>query len=396
MTDFQQALRQFIFQPDFVQAVFKGAQHGQTIPWRQVTIRPVLVRGHRLLQISWLDDKQDVTKNFADDEAKTAVDELLARPFRNWLVEGQNGRLHVQITKKGKAIIHREAAKHTPSSPLLAHNRQKTRWIPDDHPVPFLQAVGIQTQDGRIRASMQRKFKQINQFLKLIDEKMRFDELAKRPFHVIDFGCGNAYLTFALHYYLTELKGLTVTTDGVDLKETLMTRHNETAVSLGWPQVCFHPGTIAAFAPKHPPDMVVALHACDIATDEALAQAIRHDSRYIFSAPCCHAHLQQQLKQAQSPPPFPPLTRHGILKERLGDLLTDTFRVLILQIMGYQTDIVEFVSPEHTDKNLLIRAVKMYEPGYAPAAAEYKALRDFWRVRPYLETLLREKLMIED
>jgi SAM-dependent methyltransferase len=395
MSDFQQALRQFIFQPDFVQAVFKGAQRGQTIPWRQVTIRPVLVRGRRLLQISWLDDKQDVTKNFADDEAAAVVDELLARPFRNWLAEGTNGRLHIQITKKGKAIIHRETSKQA-DAPSLTHNRQKARWLPDDRPIPFLQAVGIQTQDGRIRASMQRKFRQINQFLKLIDEKMDFAGLDKRPFHVIDFGCGNAYLTFALHYYLTELKGVTVTTDGVDLKEALMTRHNETAVSLGWPQVCFHPGTIAAFTPKHPPDMVVALHACDTATDEALAQAIRHGSRYIFSAPCCHAHLQKQLKQAQSPPPFPPLTRHGILKERLGDLLTDTFRVLILQMMGYQTDIVEFVSPEHTDKNLLIRAVKMYEPGHAPTAAEYKALRDFWQVRPYLETLLEDVLKIED
>lgn len=391
MSDFRDDLRTHILNPDtFVQAVFKGQQRGASQPWRQVVVRPVLVQGARHLQISWLDETQDITKNFAEADAAAEVDAVLALPFRNWLVAGTNGRIHVQITKKGKAIVHREAVEQ--KAPDLRHNRRKDHLIPADQPLPFLQAVGIQTKDGRIRASMQRKFKQLNQFLQLVDDTADFSDFRERPLHVVDFGCGNAYLTFALTHYLTEIQGLAVTVDGVDVKEKLMARHNETAVSLDWPQVCFHPGTILAFEPDHAPDMVVALHACDTATDEALAQAVRHHSRFIYAAPCCHAHLQQQLQQRQSPPPFPPLTRHGILKERLGDLLTDTFRALILQMLGYQTDIVEFISPEHTDKNLLIRAVKRYEPGYVPAIAEYRALKEFWGVRPYLETLLETEL----
>jgi hypothetical protein len=175
---------------------------------------------------------------------------------------------------------------------------------------------------------------------------------------------------------------------GVDLKDELIARHQAHADALGWSGVTFHAGRIAQFDPPDAPDVVLALHACDTATDEALARGIVWGSRIILSVPCCHHHLHAQLAQRVAPPPFGPVFRHGILRERWADVLTDTFRALILRMMGYTTDVVEFISPEHTTRNLLIRAVRSATSGQRDAADEYVELRRYWGVTPYLEALL--------
>jgi SAM-dependent methyltransferase len=257
---------------------------------------------------------------------------------------------------------------------------------------PFLEAVGILTKGGKVKADRQGKFRQINEFLRLVEETGIFGEGVGDPVHVADCGCGNAYLTFAIYHYVTNILKLPADVVGIDVKGDLLERHREKARALGWDRLTFELGSIADFQPAVVPDVVVALHACDTATDDALARGIRWGSRLIMSAPCCQHELQQQLSHVPVPTPFRAVSRHGILDERLGDILTDTFRAAILRIMGYRTDVIQFVSIEHTAKNLMIRAVKTSESSNAHAVEEYLALKEYWQVAPHLERLLGVEL----
>jgi Methyltransferase domain len=244
------------------------------------------------------------------------------------------------------------------------------------------------SEDGKIRADMQSKFRQINEFLKLVQQTGELEKFSTSPLHVVDCGCGNAYLTFAFFYYLDSVLHIPTHLTGIDVNGELLTRHAEKSLRLGWPHLTFQTTSIIDFQPVTPPDIVLALHACDTATDEALAQGMQWQSKLIISAPCCQHHMQKQLDHQPAPRPFGPVERHSILKERLGDILTDTFRAQILRIMGYSTDVVQFVSSDHTAKNLMIRAVKSLKAGDAKFVREYTDLKDFWKVTPYLEQLL--------
>jgi SAM-dependent methyltransferase len=248
------------------------------------------------------------------------------------------------------------------------------------------------TADGRVRADQQRKFRQINEFLRIIDESGEITPPAGQPLRVADLGCGSAALTFATYYYLNHLKNIPTTMVGVDTKDHLMARLSQSANDLNWPGLAFETARIGEYHPTFgPPEIVLALHACDTATDEALARAILWGSRYIFCAPCCHHHLQAQLANKPMPVLFEPVLRHGILRERFGDILTDAFRALILRLMGYRTDVLEFIPIEHTPKNLMIRAVFTHSTPSAAIIREYRELKAFWGVTPYLETLLQER-----
>lgn len=389
--DYKKQVRQYILNQDtLVRAVFSGGQKGSSLQWDKVLVRPVEIKGNLNLQFSYFDEKKDLTKNFSFEEAAQKVDELLALPFRNIFVETTKGSLQVNISKKGKALVNQKKASASHLIPDLAHDRQKSRLLTAENAAPFLKAVGIMTSDGKIRADMQKKFKQINEFLRLLDETDSFDDFAKKPVHIVDFGCGNAYLTFAVYYYLHDLLNLDAHVVGVDIKADLIERHQEKTKSLGWDQLRFHVGTIADFQPEVIPDVVLALHACDTATDDALAQGIRWNSKLIVCAPCCQHELQEQMSLLPMPTQLLPIFHHGILFERMGDILTDTFRATILRIMGYRTDVTQFVPIEHTAKNLMIRAVKTSPPGNQRWVEEYRNLKTFWQVTPYLERLLGE------
>lgn len=374
-----------------VAARFSGAQRGTNVPYTQVIVRPVMLRDERHLQVVTSDGRQDTTRNYSMHEAAAAVDALLALPFKSIVVDLTDRVWRVQYSKKGRPIWHEE---QRPSEiPLtLVHDRPKDRLLPDE-PIPFLRALGIMTADGRVRADQRRKFRQINEFLRLLDDMGPVEPPTDRPLHVVDLGCGNAALTFATYYYLTEIKGLAATMTGVDVKPHLIDKHKATARRLGWDGLAFAVGTIDAFAPDTPPDIVLALHACDTATDDALAQGVRWGSGLILTAPCCHHHLQAKLAAAETPAAFDAVLRHGILRERLGDTLTDAFRAQIMQMLGYRTDVIEFVPVEHTPKNLMIRAV--YDPAHPRregAADAYIALQQYWGVTPYLAEQLRDEL----
>ncbi|WP_374687201.1 SAM-dependent methyltransferase [Promineifilum sp.] len=387
-------LREAILGDGLVEAVFQGAQRGAAPPWPRVAIRPVRIRQARHLQFAYFDGVQEVAKNYRGEEAGAKLDELLALPFKSIQAITAGETLRVQFSKKGRAILHRERRHQEQTIPLeLAHDRAKPSLLPEDEPIPFLQALGVMTADGRVRADQQRKFRQINEFLRLIEETGELAELTERPVRVVDLGCGSAALTFATYYYLNEVRGIPATLTGVDTKAHLLERHRATAERLGWDGMRFQTARIIDYEADAPADIVLALHACDTATDEALARAVRWGSRLIFSAPCCHHHLQAQLAAAETPEPFRPVLRHGILRERLGDTLTDAFRAHILRLLGYRAEVLEFVAVEHTPKNLMIRAVHTGAPALPSLVAEYRAMKAYWGVTPFLEELLRDRLV---
>jgi SAM-dependent methyltransferase len=376
-------------QEGFVQAVFSG---GKGVPWKRVLVRPVLLQGRRHLQVSHFDEKKDITKNYAGPAAAAKVDELLALPFRNIHVQSQDAGLQVQITKKGKAIIGRHKGG---AATWLTHDRPKEQPLPAGRPDPFLQAIGIMTAEGKVRAQMRRKFGQINEFLRLILESGGLDQVKDEPLRMVDCGCGSAHLTFAAYHYLNHVLGRPARMVGVDVNQELLARQAALAERLGWDGLSFEGSRILDYQPAERPSMVLALHACDTATDEALAQAVRWGSPLIYAAPCCHHHLQAQMAGEGLPAAFRPVLRHGILKERLGDLLTDGLRAALLQAAGYRADVVEFVGTEHTARNLIIRAVKAEGVQTRAAWEEYRALTEYWGVRSYLEELLPRDVLPE-
>ena len=382
-SDYKAQVRELLLaRESLVRAVFSGGQK------TRVVVRPVELKDCIHLQFSYFDEKKDITKNYLEDAAAKA-DELLALPFRNIFVESRNGNLQVNISKKGKALVSRPKSTAAPAADL-SHDHQKNRLLSAENAALFLKAVGIMTNDGRIRADMQRKFKQINEYLRLVDETDSFEALSSQPIHVVDFGCGNAYLTFAIYYYLREILKLDAHVTGVDIKADLIESHQKKAESLGWDQLHFQTGQIADYKPDIVPNVVIALHACDTATDDALAQGIQWDSKLIVCAPCCQHELQEQMSHMPMPTSLLPVFHDGILFERMGDILTDTFRANILRIMGYRTDATQFVPIEHTAKNLMIRAVKTSTAGNARWVDEYRELKSFWQVTPYLEKILGE------
>ena len=390
--DYREPLRRAIVDKSFVQAVFQGSQRGEPPPWPRVTIRPVLLQGARHWQFVYFDGRQDTTKNYELKEVEERLRDLLALPFKGMTTTTTTETVRVQFSKKGRPILHREARQGAPVSLDLAHDRAKPGILSDEQPPEFLRAVGVTTADGRVRADQRRKFNQINEFLRLMDETGAIDDLRADPLRVIDLGCGSAALTFAAYHYLNTIKGRPATVIGVDAKAHLMERHSETAGRLGWGRMQFEAARIEEFQTADAPDVVLALHACDTATDEALARAVGWNSRLIFSAPCCHHYLQAQLAAAETPEPFRAVARHGILRERLGDILTDAFRAHILRLLGYRAEVLEFVAVEHTPKNLMIRAVYTGAPAPAALVAEYQATKAYWGVTPYLEELLAERL----
>lgn len=377
----------------FVEAVFQGARRGADLPWQRVTVRPVMLKGSRFLQFSYFDGRQETAENLHDAQSAGRLEHLLALPFKSIRADTTAESVRVQFSKKGKPILHRERRGTEASIPLdLAHDRAKATVLSESELPPFLAAIGVATTDGRIRANQQRKFRQINEFLRLIEEAGEVAQLEGRPLRVVDLGCGSAALTFAAYHYLSVHREIPTEMTGVDTKAFLMERHQTTADKLGWTGLRFQATRIEEYETADAPDIVLALHACDTATDEALARAVRWRSKLIFSAPCCHHHLQAQLSTGEPPDAFRPVLRHGILRERLGDVLTDAFRAHILRLLGYRAEVIEFIAVEHTPKNLMIRAVDVRTTTPAALVAEYQALKAYWGVVPYLEELLSREL----
>jgi len=355
------------------------------LSWVRVGVRPVLVKARRGLQFSYFDGEKDVTKNSFGRAAGAKLDEVLALPFGQVHVQSTSGDLHVRISRKGTVRVRRAEPSREEDAPDLSHDRTKRQPLPADPEDPLLRALGIVGAGGKVRAAMSGKFRQVNEFLRIVDRVVGEEERAE-PLRVVDCGCGRAYLTFAAYRFLNGKRGVPVRVTGVDRDAELIGKCGRLRDELGWQDLRFIVSGIAEFEPERPPDVVLSLHACDTATDEALARGVQWESRAILAAPCCQHELHDRLRAG----PLRPLLRQGILRQRQADLVTDAFRALALRVMGYRTSVIEFVSPDSTSRNLMIRAQRGVRPGAADAVQEYLDFRRFWDATPAIERLLGE------
>ena len=298
------------------------------------------------------------------------------------------------MTKKGEALVHVRPVAGGEEEPDRTHDRAKNRLLPEDDPV--LVALGISDERGRVKPSRQAKYRQVEEMVRAlgaaVDDATAAGALRtpteEDPLRVVDLGCGNAYLTFAAHRYLTAVRGLPTHVVGIDVKEQSRVHSTGLAEQLGIAdRATFLQGEIGATDPGVRPDVVLALHACDTATDDALAQALRWEAPLVLAAPCCHHDVAAQLRRQEPPAPYSVLTRDGILRERFADTLTDALRAGVLRASGYRVDVVEFVESRHTPRNTLLRAVRTGAPGER-SRAELDELVDTWKVRPRLQELL--------
>jgi hypothetical protein len=374
----------------FRRATFGGATRGgRASPWVRVVVRPVELRGTRHLQFSYFDAKKDTTRNYPVAEAAPALAEVVALGFAGIHITTDADEIDLRTTKKGKVLVGRRKVAGGSAEPE-AHNRVKDGPLPEGRADRLLEVMGVATADGRIRPTMRAKFTQINEFLKQLRHAIDAADLAGlgRPIEILDCGCGSSYLTLAAHHYLNDVLTIPARLLGVDVNEELIRKSAERSQRVSAAGLSFACGRIGGIEAK--PDIVLALHACDTATDDAIAQAVRGEAKLLLSVPCCHHALNRELRADGPAEVLRPLLRHGILRERTADLVTDAFRALALRIMGYKTDVVEFVSTEHTARNLMIRAVRGAPTGDAAHVAEYRAMKQFWGVTPYIQTALGE------
>lgn len=388
---------------DLVRAVGTGRIKGTEPRWRRVELRYVELNRGKHLQVTTYDASRARARNApaSSEDAMNLIEEALAAGFRNWHVDTRHGTLEVRITKRLKGSItfrQRDTEPDSGSHQSVEHDRSIKRQLPANHPV--LKAVGISDDKGRVKPTKQSKYRQVDEFLKLmwasLEQRIPAASLSERdrPIDIVDLGCGSAYLTFCAVAFLRDVQGIDARVTGVDVRDEVRTRNQAIAESLGLANcVGFASGSIAEFSPKHGPDVVLSLHACDTATDEALAQAIHWDSAVVLAAPCCHHDIQSQLRTSRSVRDWKSeIIRDGVLAERLGDVLTDSARVSLLRLNGYRVDVVQFVDPENTARNILIRAIldRGYARGnYARQLACYNALVDDWAITPALGRMLK-------
>lgn len=355
----------------------------------KICARPMLKNKSLLFQIEEYTKTQVFHKNLTAGDAGSYLTGKLSSDtssqtasFKNALVETQSFTANVLVSKKGTITIKKKmnaSAKQPKIS--LSHNRKKKYILEEGIPVPFLIDLGVMTQNGNIVNAHYDKFRQINRFLEYIEDILPSLPTG-RELRILDFGCGKSYLTFAIYYYLKVLKGYPVRITGLDLKEDVIRHCNELAVKYGYDKLEFLCGDIAYYDGCSQVDMVVTLHACDTATDYALAKAVGWGAKVILSVPCCQHELNKQMKNDL----LSPVLHYGILKERMAALMTDGLRAQILEANGYRTQILEFIDMAHTPKNLLIRAV--YNGHCADNKAQIDELLAAFDVNPTLYRLL--------
>jgi SAM-dependent methyltransferase len=340
----------------------------------KVTVDPVELRGETAFRFTTHLGDRATHENLSPDAARERLGVLLSDYGQGLL---QTPEADWQIL--GDTVLRRPPTRAAGSR---AHDRRKRYLLEEGTPVPFLVELGVMTADGRVHKSRYDKFRQVNRFLELVDDVV---PMLRREgtLRVVDFGCGKSYLTFAIHHLLTVLRGRDVEIVGLDLKEDVIASCAALAERSGVAGLRFELGEIAGFDAAGPVDLVVSLHACDTATDEALAQAVQWKADAVLAVPCCQKEAYGQIESSL----LAPLLRHGLAKERFAALVTDTLRAQLLELAGYDAQLVEFIALEHTAKNVLIRAVRG-TPAGPEARRAYEELRDSLGLDPALERLL--------
>ena len=362
-------------------------------------IRPLLMKGRLVFQAEEQAGKQAFHRNLDRDEAADYVTGLLDGSFRQAEIASGLGKALILVSRKGKVTVKvkqnprparilsagNPASREPERAVLLSHNRKKHYILEEGIPVPFLVDLGVMTKEGRVVNSRYDKYRQINRFLEFIEDILpNLDQ--DRESTIIDFGCGKSYLTFAMYYYLKELKGYPVRIIGLDLKEDVIEHCSRLGRQYGYDGLSFCHGDIASFEGVEKVDMVVTLHACDLATDYALEKAVNWGARVILSVPCCQHELNGQMENSL----LRPVLQYGLIKERMAALYTDAIRAQVLEYRGYRTQILEFIDMEHTPKNILIRAVRQGRK--RDNGLQIRELAEFLHVKPTVVELLAPEL----
>jgi hypothetical protein len=360
---------------------------------KRVTVRAIALRGAPHLSFVSHHERRDLTHNEPQAQGLQTLRGWLGSTFANAHLHTPQQELQLAYSRKGRASLRRSAREGTGSepAPAAAHNRDKARLLSLER--PFLHALGVTDAQQRLVPAMARKWKQINRFLEILDAAITASpQAAQQRIEVLDFGAGKGYLTFALHDHLRHGLGRDAQVTGIEQREDLVALCNGIVQRLGLPGLRFEQGEVASAAPR-PVDVMIALHACDTATDLAMHMGIRGGASIICCAPCCHKQLRPQLLQ---PHPLRPILRHGVHLGQEAEMLTDSLRALLLDACGYDTQVFEFVSLEHTAKNKMVLAVKRALPApKAPLLAQVQQVKDFYGIREQcLETLLKADALI--
>ena len=379
-------LRKSVLSGGLQKVVFSSPkQPAETV--RRIEVRPVEIREAKRFQFSSQTETQQTHRNLDANEAIAAFDSLCRGDYRNVRVVMNSGVSEARMSKKGVWFL-----KTTPTSPtttektaestapeLESHNRVRNYLIPEGVPCPFLIESGVMSRDGSVRASHSRKFRQINRFLEFINDIA--DAMpSDRPIRIVDFGCGKSYLTFATHYLFTTILKRDCQVIGLDRRTDVIDTCRKVMTSLALQNLEFHVGDISGFLSDAPVDLMISLHACDTATDDAIAQAIQWNSSAILAVPCC----QHELNDILADTALSPITSYGITRDRFAAIATDTMRASLLTACGYQTQVMEFIDMEHTPKNLLIRAVRRKSANSGAKTTASKALTDVLTLRSQL------------
>ncbi len=361
--------------------------------WRKLVLSPVTLRGGTAVRLVRTIDRREEAETLALSDWPARLEQILDEPFDRIHLQTRTRDWHGRRTKRGKWLL-TNARPSAPDSAIAAHDRERRYPLPPEHPAVrrLFSATGLLTAEGRVRGRAAGKYRQVQHYVNLLQPLPVWERARElgRPLRVVDAGCGKAYMSLALVLY-GELQGVSVDLVGLDREASIVEQVRAIAAELGYEATRFEATTIGAFAAQPdsgPVDLLVSLHACDTATDEALAAGVALDAQAIVLAPCCQHELARQLSDAEG---WSPVTRHSLLRRRAAELVTDGLRASALEALGYRAEAIEFVAAEHTAKNLMIRAVRRQrrdEAAERRALAEYRALASLWGVTPSLERLL--------
>ncbi len=374
-------VKELLVKNELIEIIISGKEE-KTTEYNKISIKPFLKDEIIYFQFAYIYDKKTTHENI---EAVETIDKLVEDfvNFKQMVIFSKSNDYQVLKNKKGVKVIKNKASKKQGE---LLHNRKKNYIIPEDEPCKFLEILGVMNEKGKVFKDKYDKFRQINKYLEFIRDIK--DELnKKKKIRIVDFGSGKAYLTFALYYYINEVLGVEAEITGIDLKKDVVEFCNDTAKKLEYKNLKFLWGDIKTFTEFEGIDMIVTLHACDIATDMAIAHGIKWKSRIIMVVPCCQHEIFTQIKNES----MSPLLKHGILKERISSLVTDAARGNLLEVVGYNVQFVEFIDMEHTPKNIMIRAIYNGQKN-EKALVEYMRYKEFWSIEPYLEKSIKEYL----
>ena len=383
---FSQALLYFANPEAIARIVLSGRRRNMRTDYERIDIRPVSIKEKLHFQVSTSDGRAVTSKNYTPTDLP--ISDFIRSGYANILIQCIEESFTLRITKKDEPLISITSGAGTVD---LAHDKKKERLL--DSGDPFLREVGISDASGQIKPSKSDKYRQVEEFLRLLTPTLtnaiEAGQIKKptsaEPLTIVDLGCGHAYLTFATHQYLRTL-GMDVKVIGIDVRVASRDRNNEIARKLGITETIEFRAEEINETSLTQADVAIALHACDTATDDAIAWAVKADAKLLMIAPCCHHDIQSQL--SDSPEPWSLITRYGIMRERLGDLLTDSLRMQILKLRGYRVEAIEFIGGEHTPRNLMIRAVKTGATIDPIEVTRYEEMIAAWKVKPALARLV--------